>query len=308
MSEDAVTNAILIAGPTASGKSALAIRMAQETGGFIVNTDSMQVYDVLDLLTARPGKADLASAEHHLYGHVAPSISYSTGRWLDDVTDLLSQPATKNRTPIFVGGTGLYFRALLGGLSQMPGVPVDTRAYWRGRMEADGPELLHRILRERDPDMAATLKPFDRQRIVRALEVFEATGKSLLAWQRTKGRALVDDDSARKIVLLPDRTWLAERIARRFALMWDNGAIDEVKALLALDLDPALPAMKAIGVREITAFLQGSMSREEAIERSVIATRQYAKRQSTWFRNQLDDRWMVHANSDDAFAQLTTLK
>lgn len=308
MSEDAVTNAILIAGPTASGKSALAIRMAHETGGFIVNTDSMQVYDVLDLLTARPGKADLASAEHHLYGHIAPSISYSTGRWLDDVTDLLSQPATKNRTPIFVGGTGLYFRALLGGLSQMPAVPVDTRAYWRGRMETDGPELLHQILRERDPDMAATLKPFDSQRIVRALEVFEGTGKSLLMWQRTKGRALVDDDSARKIVLLPDRAWLAERIARRFALMWDNGAIDEVKALLALDLDPALPAMKAIGVREITAFLQGSMSREEAVERSVIATRQYAKRQSTWFRNQLDHRWAVHANSDDALAQLTTLK
>ncbi len=137
---------------------------------------------------------------------------------------------------------------------------------------------------------------------------FEGTGKSLLAWQQTKGQALIDDDSARKIVLLPDRAWLSERIARRFALMWDNGAIDEVKALLTLDLDPALPSMKAIGVREITAFLQGSMSREEAIERSVIATRQYAKRQSTWFRNQLDDRWCVNANSDDAFARLTTTK
>ncbi|MFQ0812923.1 tRNA dimethylallyltransferase [Brucella anthropi] len=308
MSEDAVTNAILIAGPTASGKSALAIRMAHETGGFIVNTDSMQVYDVLDLLTARPGKADMAAAEHHLYGQVAPSISYSTGRWLDDVADLLSQPATRGRTPIFVGGTGLYFRALLGGLSQMPEMPADVRAYWRGRMEAEGPELLHRVLSERDPAMAATLQPSDSQRIVRALEVLEATGKSLLDWQQTKGQALVDDGSARKIVLLPDRTWLSERIATRFSLMWDNGAIDEVRALLALDLDPALPAMKAIGVREITAFLQGSISREDAIERSVIATRQYAKRQSTWFRNQLDDSWCVHANSDDAFAQLTTLK
>jgi len=302
MSEDAVKNAILIAGPTASGKSALAIRMAQETGGFIVNTDSMQVYDVLDLLTARPGKADLAAAEHHLYGHVAPWISYSTGRWLDDVAVLLSQPTMKERTPIFVGGTGLYFRALLGGLSQMPEVPDDVRAYWRGRMETDGPELLHRVLSERDPDMAASLQPSDSQRIVRALEVFEGTGKSLLAWQQAKGQALLDDDTARKIVLAPDRAWLSERIAKRFALMWDNGAIDEVKALLALDLDPALPAMKAIGVREITAFLQGTMSREEAVERSVIATRQYAKRQSTWFRNQLDDSWSMYANSDVAFA------
>jgi len=208
----------------------------------------------------------------------------------------------KERTPIFVGGTGLYFRALLGGLSQMPEVPDDVRAYWRGQMETDGPELLHRVLSERDPDMAATLQPADSQRIVRALEVLEGTGKSLLDWQQTKGRALVDDDSARKIVLAPDRAWLSERIARRFALMWDNGAIDEVKALLALDLAPQLPAMKAIGVREITAYLGGSMAREEAVERSVIATRQYAKRQSTWFRNQLDDSWSMYANSDVAFA------
>lgn len=308
MNEDAVTNAILIAGPTASGKSALAVRMARDTDGFIVNTDSMQVYDVLDLLTARPDKADLAAAPHYLYGHVAPSISYSTGRWLDDVAYLLSQSQMKGRTPIFVGGTGLYFRALLGGLSQMPEVPGDVRAYWRGRMETDGPELLHSVLSERDPDMAATLQPADSQRIVRALEVLEGTGKSLLDWQQTKGRALVDENSAHKIVLAPDRAWLSERIAQRFALMWDNGAIDEVKALLALDLDPGLPAMKAIGVREITAYLEGTMSREEAVERSVIATRQYAKRQSTWFRNQLDASWSVHANSNDAFAQLTTTK
>ena len=308
MSEDAVTNAILIAGPTASGKSALAVRLAQDTNGFIVNTDSMQVYDVLDLLSARPGKADLDAAEHCLYGHVAPSTSYSTGRWLNDVADLLSQASMKGRTAIFVGGTGLYFRALLGGLSQMPEVPGAVRTYWRSRMEREGPELLHLVLRERDPDMAAALQPADSQRIVRALEVLEGTGQSLLHWQQTKGRALVDENSARKIVLAPDRTWLSARIARRFAMMWDNGAIDEVKALLALDLDPALPAMKAIGVREITAFLQGTMSRDEAIERSVIATRQYAKRQSTWFRNQLDDHWRIHTNSDEAFDQLTTTK
>ncbi|MEL4069481.1 tRNA (adenosine(37)-N6)-dimethylallyltransferase MiaA [Ochrobactrum sp. GPK 3] len=308
MSEEAIKNAILIAGPTASGKSALAVHMARETGGFIVNTDSMQVYDVLDLLTARPGADDLASAEHHLYGHVTPSVSYSTGKWFADVVALLAQPESAGRTPIFVGGTGLYFRALLGGLSQMPEVSPEVRTHWRARMEAEGAEALHRALSERDPQMAATLQPTDSQRIVRALEVIESTGKSLSEWQQTKGRVLVDDQSARKVVLLPERGWLSERIARRFALMWNNGAINEVKALLALQLDPALPAMKAIGVREISAFLEGTMSEDEAIERSVIATRQYAKRQSTWFRNQLDKSWNFLSNSDEALLQLTTLK
>jgi len=308
MSEEAIKNAILIAGPTASGKSALAVHMARKTGGFIVNTDSMQVYDVLDLLTARPGADDLAAAEHHLYGHVAPSVSYSTGKWFADVAALLAQPDLAGRTPIFVGGTGLYFRALLGGLSRMPEVSPDVRTHWRARMETEGAEALHRALSERDPEMAATLQPTDSQRIVRALEVIESTGKSLSEWQQTKGRVLVDDQSARKVVLLPERGWLSERIARRFALMWDNGAIDEVKALLALQLDPALPAMKAIGVREISAFLEGTMSEDEAIERSVIATRQYAKRQSTWFRNQLDKSWNFLSNSDEALLQLTTLK
>ncbi len=308
MSEEAIKNAILIAGPTASGKSALAVHMARETGGFIVNTDSMQVYGVLDLLTARPGADDLASAEHHLYGHVSPSVSYSTGKWFADVASLLAQPELKGRTPIFVGGTGLYFRALLGGLSQMPEVALDVRNHWRARMEAEGAGALHRVLAERDPQMAATLQPTDSQRIVRALEVIESTGKSLSAWQQAKGHVLVDDQSARKVVLLPERGWLSERIARRFALMWNNGAIDEVKALLALQLDPALPAMKAIGVREIGAFLDDTMTKDEAIERSVIATRQYAKRQSTWFRNQLDESWSFLSNSDEALLELTTLK
>ncbi len=308
MSEEAIKNAILIAGPTASGKSALAVHMARETGGFIVNTDSMQVYDVLDLLTARPGADDLASAEHHLYGHVSPSVSYSTGKWFADVASLLAQPKLEGRTPIFVGGTGLYFRALLGGLSQMPEVAPDVRNHWRARMETEGAETLHRALSERDPQMAATLQPTDSQRIVRALEVIESTGKSLSEWQQNKGHVLVDDQSARKIVLLPERGWLSERIARRFALMWNNGAIDEVKALLSLQLDPALPAMKAIGVREITAFLDGAMTEDEAIERSVIATRQYAKRQSTWFRNQLDESWNFLSNSDEALLQLTSPK
>ncbi len=301
MSEGAVKNAILIAGPTASGKSALAIRLAKATGGFVVNADSMQVYGVLDLLTARPSKVDMAEVDHFLYGHVPPSVSYSTGKWFEDVAALLARPELQGRVPIFVGGTGLYFRALLGGLSQMPEVSVQVRDYWRNRMEAEGAQALHVILSERDPAIAATLCSTDSQRIVRALEVLESTGKSLLEWQQVKGEELVDAQSALKIVLLPDRLWLGERIARRFTTMWEEGAIDEVRALLAQKLDPALPAMKAIGVREIGAFLAGAMSREEAIERSIIATRQYAKRQSTWFRNQLGEDWCVYAGEEEAF-------
>ncbi|MDR6430621.1 tRNA (adenosine(37)-N6)-dimethylallyltransferase MiaA [Brucella pseudogrignonensis] len=297
---EAAKDAILIAGPTASGKSALALHLAKKTGGFIVNTDSMQVYDVLDLLSARPQPDELREAEHYLYGHVAPSVSYSTGKWFSDVEALLSRSDLKGRTPIFVGGTGLYFRALLGGLSQMPEVPADVREYWRNKMSEDGAERLHMMLAERDPEIAATLRPTDSQRIVRALEVFEGTGKSLLHWQKNTGTALVDDTSARKIILLPDRQWLGERIAQRFNLMWDHGALEEVRALMALELDPALPALKAIGVREISAFFAGEMSREEAIELSVIATRQYAKRQSTWFRNQLDDSWKRYISGQEA--------
>lgn len=299
---EAAKGAILIAGPTASGKSALALHMAKKTGGFIVNTDSMQVYDVLDLLSARPQSDELREAEHFLYGHVAPSVSYSTGKWFADVEALLSRADLRTRTPIFVGGTGLYFRALLGGLSQMPEVPADVREHWRNRMSEEGAEALHSALTELDPEIAATLRPTDSQRIVRALEVFEGTGKSLLHWQKNTGTALVDDASATKIVLLPDRKWLGERIAQRFNLMWDHGALDEVRVLNALHLDPALPAMKAIGGREISAFFAGEMTREDAIERSIIATRQYAKRQSTWFRNQLDESWKVFSSGENALS------
>ncbi len=299
---EAAKGAILIAGPTASGKSALALHMAKKTGGFIVNTDSMQVYDVLDLLSARPQSDELREAEHFLYGHVAPSVSYSTGKWFADVEALLSRADLRTRTPIFVGGTGLYFRALLGGLSQMPEVPADVREHWRNRMCEEGAEALHTHLTELDPEIAATLRPTDSQRIVRALEVFEGTGKSLLHWQKNTGTALVDDASATKIVLLPDRKWLGQRIAQRFNLMWDHGALDEVRALNVLHLDPALPAMKAIGVREISAFFAGEMTREDAIERSIIATRQYAKRQSTWFRNQLDESWKVFSSGENALS------
>jgi tRNA dimethylallyltransferase len=296
-------NAILIAGPTASGKSALALKLARGRDGFIVNADSMQVYDVLNLLTARPQADDLATVPHFLYGHVPPSEAYSTGRWLEDVEAVLNRPELKGRTPVFVGGTGLYFRALLGGLSEMPDVPEEIRAHWRQRLAVDGAEALHEELVRMDPVAGGVLRPSDGQRIVRALEVMAASGRSIYDWQKERGRALVDAASAQKLVILPDREWLAGRISQRFDLMMEGGAIDEVKALLGLKLPQELPAMKAIGVREIGAALAGQITFDEATDRATAATRQYAKRQMTWFRNQLDDGWQIlrDVNQTNAF-------
>ncbi|WP_130270044.1 tRNA (adenosine(37)-N6)-dimethylallyltransferase MiaA [Phyllobacterium myrsinacearum] len=282
---------ILIAGPTASGKSALALRFAEETGGWIVNTDSMQVYGVLDVLTARPGPDDLRQAPHFLYGHVPPSEAYSTGRWFADVEHFLKTGAAGDRPLIFVGGTGLYFRALLGGLSAMPDIPDAVRAYWRAQDAQAGAQQLHAILSEKDPQAAAVLRPTDSQRIVRALEVIDASGRSIIDWQKQAGTPLIDAASARKIVIDPDRAWLGERIALRFATMLEKGAAGEVKALLALGLPSDLPAMRAIGVGEIARMLAGTITPAQAAELSAIATRQYAKRQMTWFRNQLGDDW-----------------
>nr|WP_199194696.1 tRNA (adenosine(37)-N6)-dimethylallyltransferase MiaA [Phyllobacterium phragmitis] len=304
MGDVTIKNAILIAGPTASGKSALALRLAKERDGFIVNTDSMQVYGVLDLLTARPQADDLLAAPHYLYGHVPPSQLYSTGRWLGDVEALLNRPELRGRVPVFVGGTGLYFRALTGGLSDMPDVPDEVRERWRGRLAAEGAPALHRVLSGMDAVAATILRPTDGQRIVRALEVMEASGRSIYDWQKEKGRALVDAEAVRRVVILPDRALLAQRISRRFDMMMHSGAVDEVKALLALGLSEALPAMKAIGVREIGAALAGEITFEEAAERAKIATRQYAKRQMTWFRNQLDSGWQIlrDVNQTESFS------
>lgn len=288
--------AVLIAGPTASGKSALALEFAKRLGGVVINTDSMQVYDTLQVLTARPGDDETGVVPHHLYGHVPASEAYSTGRWSRDVGRLLPGFVSGRQTPIFVGGTGLYFKALLGGLSDMPVIPDAVRAGWRHRLAEQGPTVLHEELRKRDPEAADALNPGDSQRIVRALEVVEATGRSILTFQAKRGEALVDPDSARKILLLPDRSVLRERIRGRFERMMRDGAVDEVRTLLALKLESDLPAMKAIGVREITGYLNGTLSREEAIERASIATRQYAKRQSTWFRNQLSADWEIRSD------------
>ena len=284
-------DAILITGPTASGKSALALRLAQQHGGVVINADSMQVYDTLQVLTARPSADEMDGVRHLLYGHVPAKSSYSTGQWLREVGAVLSQLKTERLLPVIIGGTGLYFKALTGGLSDMPAIAPNIRERYRQRLIEEGSLALHTELQARDPEMATALKPTDGQRIVRALEVLEATGQSIKTFQSAEGPMIVDPARARKIVVTPERSVLHDRINHRFSRMMESGAVEEVEALLALDLPQDSTAMKAIGVSQIAEFLAGRMSEAEVIEKAAAATRQYAKRQMTWFRNQMGDDW-----------------
>jgi tRNA dimethylallyltransferase len=280
---------VLIAGPTASGKSRYALAEARRLDGVVVNADSMQVYGALRVLSARPSPEDEAAAPHRLYGHVAASERYSVGRWLADISVVLRELRGDGRPAIVVGGTGLYFKALTEGLATVPPIPADVRAYWRARGAEEAPEVLHAELARRDPAGAASLRPSDRARIVRALEVIDGTGRSLTAWHRLAAapEPLVAPGAATCVVLEPERAILHEHIAARADHMVVSGALDEVRALLALGLDPALPAMKAIGVREFRDHFAGKLSLEEAVAAVKTETRRYAKRQSTWFRNQM---------------------
>lgn len=282
---------MLIAGPTASGKSGLAVALAASTGGVVVNADSMQVYDGLRILTARPCDEDLARADHRLYGHVAPEAAYSTGAYLRDAAGVLADLRTAGRLPIVCGGTGLYFRALLGGIDDMPAVDPEVRRRWRERMEEEGVASLHVELGRRDPEAAERIRPGDAQRILRALELVETTGAPLSALQRRAGEPLIDEARAVKIVLTPPREILRERIAKRFAEMMAEGALDEARAFLQRPGAANGLAAKAIGIPELGAHLRGEMPLATAIERSVTRSRQYAKRQDTWFRHQLGEDW-----------------
>lgn len=283
--------AILITGPTAGGKSALALSLAHQHGGVVINADSMQVYDTLRVLTARPSTGEMEGVPHHLYGHVPVAHSYSTGDWLRDVQALLPQLREQGRLPVFVGGTGLYFKALTGGLSDMPPIPAELRESLRNRLVSEGAETLHRELAAYDAPMADRLNPTDGHRIVRALEVVQATGHSIRYFQERSGPVIIDPDKCLKLVVLPDRALLHSRINQRFSIMLETGAIDEVRQLQAQNPPADATAMKAIGVAEISSMLRGEMDRETVIERGSALTRQYAKRQMTWFRNQMDDSW-----------------
>ncbi len=277
--------AILIAGPTASGKSRAALELAEAVGGVIVNADSMQVYREPRILTARPSDADMARVPHLLYGHVPAREPYSTGRYQSDAGHALHE--VQRRLPIFVGGTGLYFRALTDGLSEMPEIPAGVREAARAKLAEVGNQAFHDDLKRRDPQMAAQLNPGDGQRMLRAYEVIEASGKSLAYWQQNEGRPVLDGLKLARFVIDLPREEIWARIDARFRAMLAAGAMEEALALA--DLDPALPAARIIGRRELLGLHDGSLSEAEAVEKAVIASRQYAKRQDTWFRNQLGD-------------------
>ena len=282
-------SAVLIAGPTASGKSALALALAEALGGTIINADSMQVYRDLRVITARPSPSDEARLPHRLYGHVDAGVNYSTGHWLRDVAAALAAAKAEGRIPILVGGTGLYFKALTAGLAAIPPVPADVRSEVRERLARDGAPALHAELMGLDPATAQRLMLNDRSRISRALEVVLATGRPLSDWHREGMPPILKAGSVAKVFLTCERAELVRRIEGRFAAMLAAGALDEVRALAARKLDPLLPATKAHGVPWLLRHLSGEISLAEAGAGAVMDTRRYAKRQLTWFRNQIKD-------------------
>lgn len=292
--------ALLIAGPTASGKSALALDVARRRDGVVINADSMQVYRDLRVLTARPSPEEEAAAPHRLYGHVDGAVNHSVARWLADATAVLAEVEAEGRLPIFCGGTGLYFKALTEGLSDIPPVPDAVRA--RVRAECEGRETaeLHLRLRARDPTSAARLRPSDRLRVMRALEVHAATGRSIGDFWDARAPGPLVGEGVEKVFLAPDRTEIRARIDARFLAMMEAGALDEVRALAARGLDPLLPVMRAHGVPGLIAFLEGRISLEEAIAKGQADTRAYAKRQVTWFRNSMPGwRWLAPRDARD---------
>jgi tRNA dimethylallyltransferase len=280
---------ILLAGPTASGKSALALALAEKLGGTIINADSMQVYRDLRLITARPSVEEERRMPHALYGHVDAAENYSVGGWRREAAAELAAAEHKSRAAIVVGGTGLYFSALTRGLTAVPPIPKQIRDDVRARLNSDGTAALRDELERLDPRAAARLNRGDRARISRALEVMLATGRSILDWHEDAQHENAEPFPAVRVFLGLERDELARRIDARFDTMIDAGAVEEVRALMARNLDPSLPAMKAHGVPWLIRQLRGEITLEQAVEGAKRDTRQYTKRQATWFRNQLPE-------------------
>ena len=280
---------VVVAGPTASGKSALGLALAEAFDGVVINADSMQVYRELDVLTARPTPADLARVPHRLYGVMDGTTACSADLWRDLAEAEIEAAWGADKLPIVVGGTGLYLRALMQGFSPIPDIPEDVRARVRATCAAEGKERFHAMLAARDPLMAARLLPSDGQRMMRAMEVIEATGRSLADWQAEPAQGGVPGARFLLLALVPPRDDLYARCDARFDLMLQQGALDEVRALDALGLDPMLPVMKALGVPELRKYLHGEWNLDEAAEKAKTLTRRFAKRQCTWIRNQFPD-------------------
>lgn len=293
----------LIAGPTASGKSALALRLAERIGGEIVNADALQLYRDLRVLSARPSEEEEARVPHHLFGVTDAADGWSVGRWLVAAIQTLADIAGP---AVVVGGTGLYFKALTQGLASIPPVPAQVRASVAAQYDTYGEPAFRELLSRVDPAAAGRIAPGDRQRLCRAREVFEASGKALSDWQSESAGAL--DEPWNATVLEPPREALYARCDARFAAMVEQGALEEVRALVARGLNPALPAMKAVGMRELAAHLAGETSLDDAIDAARQETRRYAKRQMTWLRNQTPDWPRVDAtDSDDQWRQFIAL-
>ena len=291
---------LIIAGPTASGKSALAMDAAEEFQGTVINADSMQVYKELRLLTARPSEADEDRVPHRLYGVLPAAEACSVGRWLDMAAQAIREVHTAGGLPIVVGGTGLYLKVLTEGLADIPDIPDDIRQQARARHAEIGGEAFHAELAERDPAAAAKLPSGDSQRLIRAYEVIAATGRSLDDWQAEHALPPLLDHFA-TLVLVPPRGDLYRTCDERFDWMLEHGALEEVEALLSLKLDPNLPALKAVGVKELGALLDGSLPRDEAVRVAKRVTRNFAKRQLTWLRNQVSGTENLNAQYSERF-------
>ncbi|WP_328590054.1 tRNA (adenosine(37)-N6)-dimethylallyltransferase MiaA [Roseibium marinum] len=280
---------ILIAGPTASGKSALALELARKLDGVIINADSMQLYEDLRVVSARPSAEEETEVPHRLYGVLSASTAFSTGEWLRQATEEIEAARMAGKMPILVGGTGLYFKGLTEGFAEMPAIADDVRHKARDLADAGGVEGLRSALVDMG-DGEAAFGLNDPQRLTRALEVLMATGKPLSVWQREAQSApLLPEAMCQRYVLAPPRPWLHERIEQRARMMLSQEGCEEIRALLAKNFSSKLPAMRAIGVAEIGAYLNGECDYQETVHRLTVATRQYAKRQETWFRNQMGD-------------------
>ncbi|WP_294263258.1 tRNA (adenosine(37)-N6)-dimethylallyltransferase MiaA [uncultured Sphingomonas sp.] len=278
----------LIAGPTASGKSALAITLAQRNGGTVINADSAQVYRDLRILSARPSAEEAASVPHRLFGFIDGAESCSAARWAADARAEIAAAHAAGSLPILVGGTGLYIRTLLDGIAPVPAIDPAIRDAVRALPVAEA----HAALSREDPDAARRLAPADTTRVARALEVVRSTGRTLAQWQAAREGGIADCVTLAPLILLPDREWLFARCDARLAAMFEDGGIDEVRALLArTDIPNDAPIRRAIGIPEIAAMLAGQIDREEALDHARLSTRQYAKRQYTWFRNQPPADW-----------------
>lgn len=294
----------LIAGPTASGKSALALALAELTPSIIINADSMQVYRDLRIVTARPSVEEEARVPHRLFGHIDGSEACSAARWAREATDAIAEGKALGRLPILVGGTGLYIRTLLDGIAPVPDIDPAVRSAVRAMQVADA----HLALRREDPESAMRVAPADTNRVARALEVIRSTGKPLSYWQQNREGGIGERVALVPLILLPPRDWLNERCDVRFETMFSDGQ-EEVAALAARELDPALPVMRAIGVPEITSFLKGGLSESDVKLAGKRATGQYAKRQYTWFSRQSSPDWPIldtslNCNNIDNIARL----